>query len=116
MKDEKLRLGLSVILSRIKPNILTLKYTDRSTRSFIGRHVAYSYFVNYSALKFKVMRSILHKRKINFSILVTEVLWIVADHTYGHISGGERPWKGLQDYFASPCSVSFCAISFLQFS
>jgi hypothetical protein len=51
-------LGLSVILSRCKPNNVTLKYTDRYTRSFIGQRVPY-FFVNYSALKFKVMRTIL---------------------------------------------------------
>jgi hypothetical protein len=92
MENENLRLGLSVILSRIKPKFVTLKYTDRSTWSFIGRHVPYNYFVNYSALKFKVMRTKLHNWKRNFCILVTEVLWIVEDRTYGHFTGGERPW------------------------
>jgi acyl CoA:acetate/3-ketoacid CoA transferase beta subunit len=57
--EDKLRLGLSVIMSRCKPNSVTLKYTERSTRSLIGRQVPYYYFTNYGVLKFKVTHTIL---------------------------------------------------------
>jgi len=60
----------------MKTNSVTLKYTDRYTPSFIGQHVPNYFFVNSSALKFKVMRTILQNRKRNICILVTEVLWI----------------------------------------
>jgi hypothetical protein len=47
----------------MKTNSVTRKYSDRYTRSFIGQHVPNYFFVNSSALKFKVMRTILQNWK-----------------------------------------------------
>jgi hypothetical protein len=63
MNRGKHRLGLPAILSRWKPNRVTLKHRDRSTRPLIGRHPQYYYFINYSVLEFKIMRTTLQNWK-----------------------------------------------------